>query len=93
MIEQEKEFYSKSEDSKYGKRIKKFTRTKESLIKIFFTLNGVAALIFIILIFIFLFKEGFRSLEHIGLLDFLYTTRTGADGSTQTVFRMVSNFN
>ncbi len=87
MSEQENEFYSRSVDSKYGKRIKKFTRTKESLIKLFFTINGVAALIFIILIFIFLFKEGFRALEHIGLLDFLYTTRIGADGTTETVFQ------
>ena len=46
MNEQEQEFYSKSEDSKYGKKIHKFTRTKESLIKLFFTLNGVAALNF-----------------------------------------------
>ena len=36
MSEQEQEFYSKSEDSKYGKKINKFTRTKESLIKLFF---------------------------------------------------------
>lgn len=87
MSEQEKDFYSKSENSKYGKRIKKFTRTKESLIKFFFTLNGIAALIFIILIFIFLFKEGFRALEHIGLLDFLYTTRMGTNGLHETVFQ------
>lgn len=87
MSELENEFYSKSTNSKYGKRIKKFTRTKESLIKFFFTINGLAALVFIILIFIFLFKEGFRALEHIGLLDFLYTTRTSADGTSETVFQ------
>ena len=87
MSEQEKVFYLKSENSKYGKRIKKFTRTKESIIKFFFALNGIAALIFIILIFIFLFKEGFRALEHIGLLDFLYTTRIGTDGLQETVFQ------
>ncbi len=87
MNEQEKQFYSKSLDSKYGKKIKKFTRTKESLIKIFFAINGAAALVFIILIFIFLFKEGFRALEHIGLLDFLYTNRVGTDGTTETVYQ------
>ena len=86
MSEQEKEFYSKSADSKYGKKIKQFTRTKEAIIKLFFTLNGVAALIFIILIFIFLFKEGFRALEHIGLLDFISTTRVAADGTAKTIF-------
>ena len=87
MSEQEKGFYSKSVDSKYGKKINKFTRTKESLIKFFFAANGIAALIFIILIFIFLFKEGFRALEHIGLLDFLYTTRTSSGGIKETVFQ------
>ena len=86
MSNQEQDFYSKSTDSKYGKKIHKFTRTKETLIKLFFTFNGVAALIFIILIFIFLFKEGFRALEHIGLLDFLYSSRTASDGTTKTIF-------
>ena len=86
MSEQENEFYLKSADSKYAKKINKFTRTKESLIKIFFAINGAAALVFIILIFIFLFKEGFRALEHIGLLDFLYSSRTAADGSVKTIF-------
>ncbi|MBK6915164.1 MAG: phosphate ABC transporter permease subunit PstC [Ignavibacteriales bacterium] len=85
--EEEKEFYSKSSDSKYAKKIKKFTRTKESLIKFFFAVNGVMALVFIILIFIFLFKEGFKALEHVGLLDFLYTTRSNANGTTETVFQ------
>jgi len=87
MNEQENEFYFKSADSKYGKRIKKFTRTKESLIKFFFAVNGMMALVFIILIFIFLFKEGFRSLEHIGLLDFLCTNRAGAYGTQETVYQ------
>lgn len=87
MSEQETEFYSRAEESRYGKKIKKFTRTKESLIKLFFTINGVMALVFIILIFIFLFKEGFKALDHIGLLDFLYTTRTASDGLTETVYQ------
>lgn len=87
MSEQENEFYSKSVESKYGKKIKKFTRTKESIIKLFFALNGIAALIFIVLIFIFLFKEGFRALDHIGLLDFLYTSRENIDGVKETVYQ------
>lgn len=87
MSEQENEFYSKSAESKYGKKIKKFTRTKESIIKLFFALNGIAALIFIVLIFIFLFKEGFRALDHIGLLDFLYTSRENIDGVKETVYQ------
>jgi len=87
MNEHEKEFYSKAPDSKYGKQIKKFTRTKEALIKFFFAVNGIAALVFIILIFIFLFKEGFKALEHIGLLDFLYTDRAAANGVTERIFQ------
>jgi len=83
MTEQENEFYDKAGDSRYGKKIKKFTRVKESLIKLFFTISGVMALVFIVLIFIFLFKEGFKSLQHIGLLDFIYSTR--ANGN-KTVF-------
>jgi phosphate transport system permease protein len=86
MSEQEKDFYIKAKDSKYGKKIKKFTRTKESIIKIFFTINGVMALVFIVLIFIFLFKEGFRSLQHIGLLDFIYSNKLSAGEITKKVF-------
>ena len=87
MSEQEKEFYSRSAESKYGKKIKKFTRTKESIIKLFFALNGITTLVFIVLIFIFLFKEGFRALDHIGLLDFIYTSRESADGVSETVYQ------
>ena len=84
---EEKDFFSKSADSKYAKRIKKFTRVKESAIKLFFAINGTMALVFIILIFIFLFKEGFRALDHIGLLDFVFTNRTAPDGITETVYQ------
>jgi len=45
------------------------------------------ALIFIILIFIFLFKEGLRALDHIGLLDFLYLDRTNSSGNVERVFQ------
>ena len=83
---EEKDFYSKSANSKYAKKIKKFTRVKESAIKFFFAVNGTMALIFIILIFIFLFKEGFRALDHIGLLDFLYFDRADASGTVSKVF-------
>lgn len=82
----EQEFYNKSKTSKYAKRIKKGTRFKESLIKTFFAVNGAMALVFIILIFIFLFKEGFRSLEHIGLLDFIYFDRIDATGAVSRVY-------
>lgn len=67
--------------SPFSKKIKKSTRIKESIIKYFFAVNGAAALVFIILIFIFLFKEGFRAFEHIGLADFIYHNRL-MDGYT-----------
>ena len=84
---EEKDFFSKSVNSKYAKRIGKYTRLKESLIKFFFAVNGTMALIFIILIFVFLFKEGFKALDHIGLLDFLFTDRPDASGTLERVFQ------
>ena len=84
---EEKDFFSKSVESKYAKKIRRFTRVKESAIKIFFAINGTMALIFIILIFIFLFKEGFKALDHIGLLDFLYRNRVDASGAIEKVFQ------
>ena len=84
---EEKDFFLKSVESKYAKKIQRFTRVKESAIKIFFAINGTMALIFIILIFIFLFKEGFKALDHIGLLDFLYRDRVDASGTIEKVFQ------
>lgn len=84
---EEKDFFAKSANSKYAKRIGKFTRLKESAIKFFFAVNGTMALIFIILIFVFLFKEGFKALDHIGLLDFLFTDRADASGTLERVFQ------
>ena len=83
---EEQDFYSKAASSKYAKRIGKFTRLKESAIKLFFAVNGTMALIFIILIFVFLFKEGLRALDHIGLLDFIYLDRTSPSGTIERVF-------
>lgn len=84
---EEKEFYSKSKSSKYGKKIGRFTRVKESAIKFFFAVNGTMALIFIILIFVFLFKEGLRALDHIGLMDFLFLDRDASNGTVERVFQ------
>ena len=79
-------FYSKAANSPFSKRIRKGTRTKEKLIKYFFAVNGTMALVFITLIFIFLFKEGFNALKNIGLLDFLYLNQTPADGVVQRIY-------
>lgn len=72
--------------SPFSKCIKKSTKIKENIIEYFFAINGAAALIFIILIFIFLFKEGFRAFEHIGLADFIYHNRLLDGNIIQKVF-------
>lgn len=77
----------KVKESSFAKKIKKSTRVKEKTIHYFFALNGVMALIFIILIFIFLFKEGLSALEHIGLLDFIYFDRVQSDGSVERLYQ------
>ncbi len=69
--------------SHFAKKIKKGTRIRESLIKYFFMLNGITALVFIILIFLFLFKEGVRAFDHIGILDFIFKNEVASDGTTQ----------
>jgi phosphate transport system permease protein len=72
--------------SPFSRRVKRSTRIKESLLKYFFALNGLMAVLFIILIFIFLFKEGLRSLEHIGLADFIFSRQEQDDGSFLTLY-------
>lgn len=74
------------ESSLYGKKIELRTRVKEKIIEYFFALNGAVALIFIVLIFIFLFKEGIQALNNIGLMDFFYLDQVQADGTTIKVF-------
>ena len=86
LTENETKNHHQTYDSPFSRRIKKSTRVKESIIKYFFVLNGTAALIFIILIFIFLFKEGFKAVEHIGLVDFIYHSRLLDDGTFKKVF-------
>ncbi len=76
----------KGNQSGFSKKISLATRIRESLIKYFFAVNGAMALIFILLIFIFLFKEGFRAIENIGLMEFIYFDRPQLDGSYETVY-------
>ena len=73
-------------NSNFSKKISFWTRFKEKIIYYFFALNGIMAVIFITLIFIFLFKEGFRALDHIGLLDFIYFDRANIDGTISRVY-------
>ncbi|MFO7524399.1 MAG: phosphate ABC transporter permease subunit PstC [Ignavibacteriaceae bacterium] len=83
---QESDFFDKAANSKYAKKIRKSTRVREGFIKFFFAVNGAMALVFIILIFIFLFKEGFKALDHIGLMDFISMNRQEFDGTINRVY-------
>src|SRR5690606_33900334 len=65
----------------------KSTRVKEKIIHYFFAVNGMMALVFIILIFIFLFKEGIQAIDHIGLLNFIYFDQVQYDGSTERLYQ------
>lgn len=82
----ENDFNLTKQHSPFGKKIKLSTRIKETIIKYFFALNGIAALVFIILIFIFLFKEGFKAIDHIGIADFIYHNRLLESNTYLTVF-------
>ncbi|HZW37978.1 MAG TPA: phosphate ABC transporter permease subunit PstC [Ignavibacteriaceae bacterium] len=73
MIKVQQENIQSSTESSFSKKISYKTRLRENIIKYFFALNGLAALIFITLIFIFLFKEGLKSLQHIDISNFIYS--------------------
>lgn len=69
-----------------NKRWQNSLRIREKLIKAFFTLSGATALIFFILIFIFLFKEGIKAFIDIGFTDFIYSIRTDFNHISSKVF-------
>lgn len=71
--------------SPYAKRISKKVRVKESLIKGFFALNGITALLFILLIFIFLFKEGIHAFDSISAGEFISSQKMTPQGEIITV--------
>jgi len=60
--------------SPYAKKISKKFWVKEKLIKYFFALNGFTAILFILLILLFLFKEGINAFDQIGFMEFAYHT-------------------
>ncbi len=72
--------------SPYAKKISTSIRVKEKLIEYFFAANGAVALIFIILIFIFLFKEGILAIDNIGLSNFIYFDKLQPDGMVEQVY-------
>ena len=87
MSEKEKNITeNKAANSPFGRKISLSIRIKEKIIEYFFALNGVVALIFIVLIFIFLFKEGIQALDNIGLLDFIYFDQVQIDESIKRLY-------
>jgi len=70
----------------FNKKFHRSFRVKENLIKAFFTFSGATALIFFVLIFIFLFKEGIKAFIDIGFTDFLYSIRTDINNISSKVF-------
>ncbi|MBK7981641.1 MAG: phosphate ABC transporter permease subunit PstC [Ignavibacteriae bacterium] len=85
-IEEEGSNQNRLEPSPYSKKIKLSVRIKEKIIEYFFAVNGTVALLFIILIFIFLFKEGIQALNNIGILDFIYSNQPKGKGIIETVY-------
>jgi len=77
---------SELKDSPFGRKISLSVRVKEKIIEYFFAVNGVVALVFVILIFIFLFKEGIQALNNIGLLDFIYFDQVQLDDSLKRLY-------
>ena len=72
--------------SPYSKKVSKRSQVRERLIKYFFMANGYAALLIIILIFLFLFKEGYRAFDQISLSDFVYKEQTLSDSSQTKIY-------
>lgn len=76
----------RQESSPFSKKISLRQRIKEQIIKLFFAANGAVALVFIILIFVFLFKEGIRAMDNIGFLDFIYYDKVQLNDSVTRLF-------
>jgi len=83
---QKKNSTGKIIESPYSKKISLSVRVNEKIIEYFFAANGIVALVFVILIFVFLFKEGIRAMDNIGLLDFIFFDQTQLDGTTKTLY-------
>lgn len=66
-------------NSPYAKKVSKKFWVKEKLIKYFFALNGFTAILFILLILLFLLKEGINAFDQIGFGEFVY--HTGPNGT------------
>ncbi len=67
--------------SPYSKSIPRRKVFTEKAIKIFLGFNGFAALLFILLIFLFILNEGYKAFEHIKFTDFIYFEKTSGEES------------
>ncbi len=59
-------------NSPYAKKTSKKFFLTEKVIKYFFALNGITAIVFILLIFLFLLKEGINAFDHLGVSTFIF---------------------
>ncbi|GJQ62168.1 MAG: phosphate ABC transporter permease subunit PstC [Melioribacteraceae bacterium] len=75
-----------SSNSPYKKLVSKRIEIKESLIRFFFMINGYVAVLFLLLIFIFLLQEAFSVIIEPGVEDFVYSERTDASGESSKVY-------
>lgn len=75
-----------SSNSPYKKLVSSRIEIKETLIRFFFMVNGYVAVLFLLLIFIFLLQEAFSVIIEPGVEDFIYSERTDSGGESSKVF-------
>jgi len=80
------ELNSVSSNSIFGKQIDRSTRIKEEAIRLFFLLCGMTALVAIVLIFVFLFKEGIKAVFAINVFDFVSTEVLRSNGVKEIAY-------
>ena len=72
--------------SLYSKKSSRKSIIKEKVIKYFFALNGFVVVLFLMLIFLFLIKVGYRAFEQIDPVGLVYNVETDQNGVSQKVF-------
>ena len=73
-------------NSRYSKKISKKKIAAEKLFKYFFAANGFVAVLIIILIFLFLLKEGFQVFEQINLSEFFFKEQINPDDTITKIY-------
>lgn len=72
--------------SLYNKKLSSKRELKEKLIRLFFMLNGYMAVLFLLLIFIFLIQEAAMVVVDSGLGKFIFSERSFSGGDSSIVF-------